>query len=178
MFDGGMNHRLDPSVFPTTGVAVAGWALAGYSLAVLAGLLWRRVIPGIATAFAAWFGLAYLASHYRLHWPAPLTTTGDLARGDLDVDQWWTKDGHRVSASAINSVLESIGAHVDTGDVRMRAGGVDPMDYLRDHGYTVVHSYQPDSRYWTFQWTELGLLVALSVLLLGLSLWLLRRLSA
>jgi ribulose bisphosphate carboxylase small subunit len=60
----------------------------------------------------------------------------------------------------------------------MRAGGVDPIEYLLKHGYTPVHSYQPDSRYWTFQWTELGLLVALSVLLLGLSLWLLRRLSA
>ena len=41
-----------------------------------------------------------------------------------------------------------------------------------------VGSYQPDSRYWTFQWAELGVLLALSVALLGVAFLLLRRRSA
>jgi LPXTG-motif cell wall-anchored protein len=39
-------------------------------------------------------------------------------------------------------------------------------------------SYQPDSRYWPFQWIETGWLTALALLLLGATLWLLRRRQA
>ena len=53
----------------------------------------------------------------------------------------------------------------------------DPITYLSEHGYTLVHTYQPDSRYWTFQWIELGWLVLVSVVLLGLTFWLIRRRS-
>jgi hypothetical protein len=38
-------------------------------------------------------------------------------------------------------------------------------------------TFQPDSRYWPFQWIELGWLTALSLLLLATSVWLLRRRS-
>ena len=64
-------------------------------------------------------------------------------------------------------------AHVDKGT----PAPPDPIAYLSEHGYTLAHTYQPDSRYWTFQWIEAGLLVLVSVALLGLTLWLLRRLS-
>jgi hypothetical protein len=181
MLDSGMRHRLDPSLFPTTGVAVAAWARAAFSGGVLAGLLWRRVIPAIATTFALWFGLAYLASELRLRWPAPLTTSDELVLGDLDIDQWWTKGGARVSSTEINSLLEDVGAQMNDGDLHVQvdrgATQVDPLEYLRDHGYTLMQSYQPDSRYWTFQWMEAGVLVVVSVALLGVALWLLRRLS-
>lgn len=176
--DAGMRHRLDPSIFPTTGVAVAGWALLAFSGGVLAGLLWRRVIPAIVSTFAAWFGLAFLAAQYRLTWPSPLTTTGEVARSDLDVDQWWTHDGVRVSDAVINEKLRGLGAQVGDGSIRVRVGsGVDPIQHLREQGYTLVTSYQPDSRFWAFQWMELGVLVALSLALLGVTLWLLRRSS-
>ena len=68
---------------------------------------------------------------------------------------------------------DGFSAHADKG------GTVppDPIAYLSAHGYTHVHSYQPDGRYWTFQWIELGWLVPVSVVLLGLTFWLLRRRS-
>lgn len=47
----GATQRLDSSTFPTTGVAVIGWTLLGLSAGVLAGLLWRRVVPAVATSF-------------------------------------------------------------------------------------------------------------------------------
>ena len=53
----------------------------------------------------------------------------------------------------------------------------DPIAYLSDHGYSLSHTYQPDSRYWTFQWIEVTWLALLSVALLGLTFWLLRRRS-
>ena len=41
-------------------------------------------------------------------------------------------------------------AHADKGS----PAPPDPIAYLSEHGYTHVHTYQPDSRYWTFQWIE------------------------
>ena len=99
-----------PPSFPITGIAAAGWALVGFALGVLAGLLWRRVVPAIVTAFAAWFGLAYLAASYRVHYLTPLTTTSlDQSSRDLTISQWWTKGGVRVSDTQINSVLSAVG---------------------------------------------------------------------
>lgn len=184
LLDAGITARLHATVFPVTGVAAAGWALAGFALGGLAGLLWRRVLPGLATAFAAWFALAFLAAQVRMHYLTPLTTTSLEQSGkDFGIDQWWTKGGVRVGDAQINTVLQGIGFQQSGGDgkvtVTQPGGGsnVDPVQYLLQHGYTQITSYQPDSRTWTFQWIEFGALTALAVLLLGAAFWLLRRRS-
>ena len=46
------------------------------------------------------------------------------------------------------------------------------------HGYTQWTSYQPASRFWPFQWIEGGWLLALSVLLIAVTVWLVRRRAA
>jgi hypothetical protein len=182
MFEAGAAQRLDTSTFPTIGVAVMGWTLLGLSAGVLAGLLWRRVVPAVATSFAAWFGLAYLASELRPHLLTPLTITGDVPVGSLEISERWMRDGTTVSLTEVSSVLEKIGvsmsedgmtAHVDNGG----PAPPDPIAYLSERGYTLVHTYQPDGRYWTFQWIEVGWLVLVSVVLLGLTFWLVRRRS-
>jgi hypothetical protein len=180
--DAGSTQRLDSSTFPTTGVAVIGWTLLGLSAGVLAGLLWRRVVPAVATSFAAWFGLAYLASVLRPHLLTPLTSAGQPPARSLDIAEHWTKGGVRVSVSEVSSVLEKVGVQMrDDGFSAHAAKGsaapIDPLTYLSEHGYTQIHSYQPDSRYWTFQWMELGWLVLVSLALLALTFWLVRRRS-
>jgi hypothetical protein len=49
------------------------------------------------------------------------------------------------------------------------------VGYLTKHGYTHLISYQPGSRFWPFQWIEGGWLLALSVLLIAATVWLVRR---
>ncbi len=49
------------------------------------------------------------------------------------------------------------------------------MQYLTRHGYTLLTSYQPGSRFWPFQWIEGGWLLALSVLVIAASVWLVHR---
>ncbi|MGI8417016.1 MAG: hypothetical protein ACR2P2_12595 [Nakamurella sp.] len=181
LLDSGITPRLHATVFPVTGLAAAGWALAGFALGVLAGQLWRRVLPGLATAFAAWFGLAFLAAQVRMHYLTPLTTTSLEQSGkDFGLGQWWTKGGARVDDAQINSVLQAVGIQQSSGSPTAAAqpgtgGSVDPVQYLLQHGYTQITSYQPDTRYWTFQWIEFGALTALTLLLLGGAFWLLRR---
>jgi hypothetical protein len=181
LFASGITLRLHPTIFPVTGVAAAGWALTGFALGVLAGLLWRRVLPALGTAFAVWFGLAFLtADVLRPHYVTPATTTRlQLPVSDRIVDQWWTSHGVPVSVARINQVLQPIGFQGGTGGkINAQPGtanNIDPVQYLVHHGYTQVTSYQPDSRYWTFQWIEFGWLAALAVLLLAATLWTMRR---
>ena len=46
---------------------------------------------------------------------------------------------------------------------------------LAQHGYPTWTRYQPASRFWLFQWIEGGWLLALSVLLIAVTVWLVRR---
>lgn len=176
----GIMPRLRSTAFPATGLAAPGWALAGFALGVVAGLLWRRVLPAVASACAVWFGLAFLAGGVvRLHYLSPLTTTGlQLSNTDLPLGQWWTRSGERVSDADIGSVLRAVGAQLDgrsAAEVAHPGNDVDPVQYLLQHGYRQVTSYQPGDRYWVFQWIEFAWLVILAALLLGLAMWLLRR---
>jgi hypothetical protein len=50
-----------------------------------------------------------------------------------------------------------------------------PGQCLAPHGYTVWTSYQPGTRFWSFQWIEAGWLLALSVVLIAVTVWLVRR---
>jgi hypothetical protein len=52
------------------------------------------------------------------------------------------------------------------------------MHCFAQHGYTRLTSYQPANRFWPFQWIEGGWLLALSVLLIAATVWLVRRRAA
>ncbi|MGH3497322.1 MAG: ABC transporter permease subunit [Nocardioidaceae bacterium] len=180
----GVEQRLHESEFPLTGMAVVGWALAGYAIGVLAGLVSRRVLPALAATLVVWTGLGFLAANvFRAHYQAPLVTSHlQLAASDLSVQQWWTKSDVGVSETQINQVLQSLGVQSINGGGNFQAGPgsstIDPVQYLLQHGYTQWTSYQPDSRYWPFQWMEFGWLAVLSLVVLATTLWLVRRRSA
>jgi len=161
---------------------VVGWGLAAYALGVFAGLVVRRVVPALVATLAVWTGMAFAAATVRIHYLAPLATKNlGLPVRDLPVQQWWTHDGVRVSNDEINHVLQAIGVQSDGGGGFQAGPGsssVDPVQYLLQHGYPQWTSYQPDSRYWTFQWIEFGWLAVLSLLLLATTFWLVRRRSA
>lgn len=182
LLDAGIQGRMEPPGFSTAGVAVAAWALLGFALGACAGVLWRRVLPAVASAFAVWFGLAFAATRLRGRYLTPLRTTSmELGPKNLSVSQWWTHNGARVPNGQIDQTLQSLGAEVSGNAVKVHVqpgGGSDPIQYLLQHGYTQITTYQPASRYWTLQWIETGWLVGLSALLLGAAFWLLRRRAA
>ena len=94
--------------------------------------------------------------------------------------------------SAAASLLE---AEIVTADGRVRVvnecmepdlfwalkgggGGPSFAPCLAPHGYTQWTSFQPASRFCPFQWIEGGWLLALSVLLVAATIWLVRRRAA
>jgi len=176
-FDAGQQHPFVPVLFDLRGVAFAAWTLAAFAIGALAGMLIRRVVPALAATLAVYAGLALAAGLYlRQHYLAPLVTSNPNVPGSAwIIGQWWTKGGKPVSQSVLSQVLQGAPQLAPKGGVP-QAPNV--TQYLNQHGYTLWTSYQPVSRFWPFQWIEGGWLLALSVLLIAVTVWLVRRRAA
>jgi SMC interacting uncharacterized protein involved in chromosome segregation len=160
-------------------------------------MLIRRVVPAIAATLAAYAGLAFATGLYlRQHYLTPLVTSniahssaaaagppGTASSADLPgstwiLSQWWTKGGRTLSASTMNQVFDSTAqqiAPVVNSRAQKHQVVLKIVQYLTQHGYTQWTRYQPGSRFWPFQWIEGGWLLALSVLLIAATVWLVRR---
>jgi hypothetical protein len=184
-FGYGNQTQLAPTVFDLRGVAFAAWTLAAFAIGALAGMLIRRVVPAIAATLAATAGLALATGLYlRQHYIAALVTGNPNVPGStmgtrvfvpdsawILGQQWQTRAGQPVSQSAIGQVLPA--------QLGGKGGGIPQSftvtQYLTQHGYTLWTTYQPASRFWPFQWIEGSWLLALSALLIAVTVWLVRR---
>ena len=179
------NGPLSPAIFDLRGITPVAWTLAAFAIGVLAGTLIRRVIPAMFATIAAWAGLAFATGAYlRAHYVAPLLTTNPNVRSPAWViSQWWTRGGNPVTLDTINKTLGAVDVRAITLGVfqpgpATPANFGDPVRYLIAHGYLQLTRYQPASRYWPFQWIESGWLLALSLLLITATVWLIRRRTA
>lgn len=133
--------------------------------------------------------LAYVTGAFlRQHYAEPVTTPGSPTRLE-GIHGWvlgweWARGGKPASLSLINQTLHAIHVRAE-GPLSFQPEGpanasvpMDPVNYLLQHGYALLIINQPDSRFWTFQWIEGGWLLALSLLLLAGTLWLVRRRAA
>jgi hypothetical protein len=197
-FAAGARIPLDPSLFDLRGVAFAGWTLAAFAIGALAGMLIRRVVLAIAATLAAYAGLALAAGLYlQEHYLPPLVTSNlnlnlgltlnpglNLPGSALILSRWWTKGGTTLSQATLDQVINPLFQRlmpvVPKDDVHLYKGPtyLNVLQYLTHHGYTQWTQYQPGSRFWPFQWIEGGWLLALSVLLIAATVWLVRRRAA
>ncbi len=181
---GDNNGPLYPTIFDLRGVALAGWTLTAFAIGASAGISIRRVIPAMFTAIATCAGLAFVTGWLlRPHYEAPLSSTNPNFRiRAWVISQVWTRAGRPASLAEINQTFQAVDIRaVTTGQWEPGPAtppGLDPVRYLVQHGYTLLTSYQPDSRFWPFQWIEGGWLLALAVLLLAATVWLVRRRAA
>ena len=189
--------------FDLRGVAFAAWALVAFAIGVLAGILIRRVVPAMFATLVAWSGLAVVTGVYlRPHYETPLVTSSfSLPSAAWVIGQRWTLHGKPVSVSTVTQVLRKIGAAEfapgqfglapPSGSgatpsgfgqtaqaARSASGSSSPTRYLIHHGFVQITSYQPASRFWPYQWIEGGWLLALSLLLIAATVWLVRRHAA
>ncbi|MGH9057547.1 MAG: ABC transporter permease subunit [Acidimicrobiales bacterium] len=164
-------------LFDLRGVAFAAWTLAAFAIGALAGMLIRRVVPAIVATLAAYTALALVAANVlRQHYLTPLLTHNVNFPGtEWIVSQWWTKDGTvAFTGRPPEDLLRQLCSSVPTGPLGKPSHGTF-FQCLAQHGYTMSTRYQPASRLWTFQWIEAGWLLALSVLLITATVWLVRH---
>ena len=141
------------NIYDFEGPVLTAYILCAFGFAVLAGLLTRRSIPAMVAAFIPWLAIR-LAVEYLLrpHFQAPLTLLRSCANGC---------GGHfSTGISSVPSATGHIGDWVLSG---VQQGNQD------------VITYQPADRFWTFQFIEAGLFVALTAAALGVTIWLVHR---
>jgi len=173
---------LAPTLFDLRGVAFPAWTLAAFAIGALAGMLIRRVVPAIAATLAVYTGLVFAAGGFlRAHYLTPVLTSSLNVPGTAWItSQWWTvtKNGQFAWAGRPPmSVLDNITCP-NSGPPNGKPTMVSIEQCVVQHGYTQWTSYQPTTRFWPFQWIEGGWLLVLSVLLIAVTVWLVRRRAA
>jgi hypothetical protein len=176
---------LSAGLFDLRGVALAAWTLATFAIGALAGMLIRRVVPSIVATLAVYLGLALITGNVlRQTYLTPLTTSNpDLPGAAWVTSQWWTKGGKfafggRPPVALLQQLCPSSFVAGPGGGVGIRGGSFSPTSCLVRHGYTQWSSYQPASHFWPLQWIEVGWLLALSAVLIAVTVWLVRRRAA
>jgi hypothetical protein len=130
------------------GLVLTAYILCAFGFAVLAGLLIRRSIPAMVAAFIPWLAIRLVIEFvFRDRFMTPLTmkTPATCVQGACG-------DGIGFTPQATGRV----------GDLILNLNGN-------------VITYQPADRFWTFQFIEAGIFVALTAIALGVTVWLLRR---
>ena len=168
-------------LFSLREVTFPAWTLTAFAIAALAGMLIRRVVPAIVATLAAYAGLAFAAAGLlREHYLTPLVTTVVILPGASTawiIGQWSTLNGRFAYAGdpPLNLVNQYCGSN---SGAKAGPPGAVFTQCLAPHGYVQWTSYQPVSRLWPFQWIEGGWLLALSVLLIAATIWLVQRRAA
>ena len=158
------------TLFSLREVTFPAWTLAAFTIGVLAGMLIRRVVPAIVATLAVYAGLGAATGLWlRQHYMTPLLTTKlNLPSSAWYVSQWYTKGGQYAFGARGSGIVNAVTQLCPSFNGS-------PTQCLSSHGYTQWTSYQPGSRFWPFQWIEGGWLLALSVLLIAATVWLVRR---
>jgi hypothetical protein len=172
---------LTPALFDLRGIGFPAWTLAAFAIGALAGMLIRRVVPAIVATLVVYIGLAFAAAGFlRQHYLTPLLTSNgnNVPDNAWVISQWWAKDGRLAfgsypPANILNQFCASSSASGAKAGAPENWGSC-----LMQHGFTQWTSYQPATRFWPFQWIEGGWLLALSVLLMAATVWLVQRRAA
>jgi hypothetical protein len=161
-------------LFDLSGVAFTAWTLVAFAIGALAGMLIRRVVPAIAATLTVYAGLALTAGLLlREHYMTPVVTNSpNLPDSAWAISQWYSKDGAYAFPARGSALVDAVN---QLCPARIGASFGSPAQCLTQHGYTVWTSYQPGSRFWPFQWIEGGWLLAVSMLLIATTVWLVRR---
>jgi len=164
-------------LFDLRAVAFAAWTLAAFAIGVLAGVLIRRVVPAMVAALAAYTGLALAAGNLlRQRYITPVVTSNvNVPSSAWIMSQWWTRGvNYAFGGRPPIDLVQQLCPDPALGPFGKPSPGT-ISQCLSQRGFTQWTRYQPASRFWPFQWIEGGWLLALSILLIAATVWLVRR---
>ena len=161
------------AAFAIQGLAPIGYAVFALSLGTLAGLVIRRTIPAMALTLFVFVAVRILIAQVRPHFMTAFTGSApDLKQGSwvLSASYYADAQGHHVSLEQVNQMVT---AFASTAPKTFNGSTV--MDYLHQHGISLLTDYQPPDRFWTFQLIEAAVFIGLAAALIAASLWWLQR---
>ncbi len=143
-----LTGHLEHNIYDFEGLVLTAYILCAFGFAVLAGLLLRRSIPAMVAAFIPWLAIRLVVEF--------------LFRPHFMTPLTATVHCARGCGVGIGFVPQATGR---IGDLVLSINGN-------------VVTYQPADRFWSFQFIEAGIFVALTAAALGATIWLLHRRSA
>jgi hypothetical protein len=205
---GSLPSRMTPVSFAMRGVVPIGYAVFALLLGTLIGLVLRRSVAAMALTLAIYVFIQIAVPLWvRPHLIPPTTTSVVISDTTLDgitsdgsgpfqitahttdprnwilSNQTVDADGHAAKLpSWFADCLPAPPGRAEPGGTIEVSPGPGTMDKcftrLTDEGYRQRVVYQPFSHFWRLQWAELGLYLAASGLLAGLSFfWVRKRVS-
>ena len=142
-----LTGHLVHNAYDYEGLVLTAYILCAFGFAVLAGLLIRRSIPAMIAAFIPWLAIRLVVEFvFRPHFMAPLTVQRYCGPPN--------------------------GCGYGLGSVPQATGRIGDL-VLSINRNTIT--YQPADRFWSFQFIEAGIFVALTAAALGATIWLLHR---
>lgn len=152
-------------VFSMVGVSPAVWWLFAFLFGAASGTVVRRVLPAMAVAVLGVATVTFVLFNLRDTYAEPVrlvTTQYETAldQGAMMKELTW------LSPSGVESALPPFDVCSMPNTQR---GAIEQETCLFEKGYQRVFYHHPTSRFWRFQWTEAGILLAGALPLGGLT---------
>jgi hypothetical protein len=179
------DSRFGFGVFDLRGIVPVAYALFALAVGVAAGALIRRTVPAMVAGLGVFAAVRIVVELLlRPHFAHPLTVAYPMFSRDprSGLGDWV------VAMRTIDGAghVLSNGGEFDLGMIGSRCPGVIPADgslpdklsmqtCIQHIGLRIQAIYQPGSRYWSFQWIEAAIFVALALVVFGFSLWWVRH---
>ncbi|WP_370618907.1 ABC transporter permease subunit [Mumia sp. Pv 4-285] len=196
-----MVSRMEPAVFGARGLVPVGYALLALAIGVLAGLVLRRTVLAMAVTLVLVLAVQLLVViTVRAQLADPQTITTPITDENLvslmisgtedeieNVQEIRVGTGQTGEWELSNVTLDADGQRMRTLPAWVaECGGPPPgenapvearaacFDRLADEGYVQQVTAHPASHFWTLQWREAALVLALALGLGGLCFWRIR----
>ncbi|WP_433177751.1 hypothetical protein [Actinoallomurus sp. CA-150999] len=160
--------------FELEGIVFPVQTLLAFTAGVFAGLLTRRTLVAVGAVFLGVSGLVLaLVFKLRRYYMTPLVTAGRTGPRDWVVGRAYVDpNGHLLDTGNSHILFTKYLAQLPSSSDGISS--VSYRDWLLARHYTIVTSYHPAGRFWTFQFIEAGWM-GLLILLLGIATVLLIR---
>ena len=176
---GGPSDMIGGQDYPIMGILPLAYTLFALALGVAAGAVLRRTVPAMLVTLVGYIAVAFAIWNWgRQNWLSPLTTTWNpnLSEGPtfFKNSDWILYQGYVNQAGQRVNIEDVWTTCAPSGSVDMTVGSSFKA-CVHAHGWASIIVWQPADRFWAFQGIESGVLVALAVALIALTIWLVRR---
>jgi hypothetical protein len=186
--DQAAGDRIIPGLFAARGIVPIGYAVFAFVLGVTAGMLIRRTVPAMAATLAIYSAAVLSMQEWiRAHLRPASHATNPLDTSSLDTLNIGASNQLTVVASdnlpgawVLSNQTITPSGQVFTGPANPQYCGADTApqvctDWVGSLGLRQDLTYHPADHFWSLQWTETGVLIAIAVLLAGFCFWWTRR---
>jgi hypothetical protein len=166
-----LGSRFD--AFDQQGIVPIAYSLFAVALGIAVGSFFKRVLPSIAATLGGFVLVrAAVGIYLRPHYMTALTKTGPLkGSGSNPAGSWLISQGlvsphgraiaHGLNPNDLPAACQ-VGGSVDKGSI---------VSCLSSHGFMNSITFQPASRFWSFQGIETAIFLVLAAGLVAISYW-------